>query len=70
MSPVALPTGLLLLADAALGARPGSNDVLYTPAGEACVALGIRVHDLLVVSGAVPMLALRRPHRRPAARTG
>ncbi|MDQ1685873.1 MAG: hypothetical protein QOC82_2610, partial [Frankiaceae bacterium] len=52
VSPVCLPEGVVLLADAALGASPLPGDVLYAPTGESGVALGIHTRDLLVASGA------------------
>ena len=48
VSPVCLPDGVPLLADAAVG----GGDVMYTPTGESGVALGIHTRDLLVASGA------------------
>ena len=48
VSPICLPAGVELLADAALEAV----DVCYCAVGEAGVALGIRSRDLLVVTGA------------------
>lgn len=48
VSPVALPAGVRLLADAALS----GSDVLYCPVGESGVALGIRSHDLLTATAA------------------
>jgi Cys-tRNA(Pro)/Cys-tRNA(Cys) deacylase len=48
VSPVGLPADVPLLVDAALASR----HVLYTAAGEAGVALGIRVPDLLRATGA------------------
>jgi len=48
VSPVALPDGVLLVADAALTAR----GVVYCPVGESGVALGIRTADLLQAVGA------------------
>jgi prolyl-tRNA editing enzyme YbaK/EbsC (Cys-tRNA(Pro) deacylase) len=48
VSPVCLPEGVILLADAALG----GSEVLYAPTGESGVALGIHTRDLLVASGA------------------
>lgn len=49
VSPICLPEDVLLLADAAIG----RTDVLYAPAGEGGVALGIHTRDLLVASGAL-----------------
>ena len=49
VSPVCLPDGVPLLADAAVG---GGADVMYAPTGESGVALGIHTRDLLVASGA------------------
>lgn len=48
VSPVDLPPGVELLADAAVG----QTDVVYTAVGEAGLALGIRTRDLLVVTDA------------------
>lgn len=48
VSPLVLPPGLPLLADAVLGLA----DVVYCPVGEAGVVLGIRAQDLLTASGA------------------
>ncbi|HVM28821.1 MAG TPA: YbaK/EbsC family protein [Mycobacteriales bacterium] len=48
VSPVGLPAGVEVLADAAVGA----TDVLYAAAGEGRVALGVRTRDLLVAVGA------------------
>lgn len=48
VSPVDLPPDVELLADAAVG----RTDVVYTAVGEAGLALGIRIRDLLVVTGA------------------
>jgi prolyl-tRNA editing enzyme YbaK/EbsC (Cys-tRNA(Pro) deacylase) len=48
VSPVLLPDDLPLYADAAIG----SSEVCYAPTGDTGTALGIRVGDLLVVSGA------------------
>jgi prolyl-tRNA editing enzyme YbaK/EbsC (Cys-tRNA(Pro) deacylase) len=48
VSPLGLPPGMTLLADVALAAR----DVVYCPAGEAGVALGIRSEHLLATTGA------------------
>jgi prolyl-tRNA editing enzyme YbaK/EbsC (Cys-tRNA(Pro) deacylase) len=63
VSPVCLPEGVQLLADAALTA----SDVVYCPLGEAGVALGIRTADLLKAAGArvAPLSSL--PHTAPAA---
>ena len=61
VSPVPLPAGVLLLADAALGGRFGRSDLLYAPTGEAGVALGIRLHHLLVASGARVTTLTARP---------
>ena len=49
VSPVALPDGVLLVADAALQAR----EVLYCPVGESGVVLGIRAAALLGATGAL-----------------
>lgn len=57
VSPVSLPTDVLLLADAALG----THDVLYAPTGESGVALGIRTRDLLVATGARATTLTARP---------
>jgi prolyl-tRNA editing enzyme YbaK/EbsC (Cys-tRNA(Pro) deacylase) len=48
VSPVLLPDDVPLYADAALG----GTEVCYTPTGDTGTALGIRVGDLLVVTGA------------------
>lgn len=48
VSPVALPAGVELLVDAAVGA----TDVVYTAVGEGGLALGIRTRDLLLATGA------------------
>lgn len=48
VSPVCLPADVEVLADSALGC----SDVVYTAAGEASLALGIRLRDLLVATGA------------------
>jgi prolyl-tRNA editing enzyme YbaK/EbsC (Cys-tRNA(Pro) deacylase) len=48
VSPVCLPDGVEVLADAALG----ESDVCWCALGEGGVALGVRTRDLLVVTGA------------------
>lgn len=48
VSPVPLPPDVEVLADAAVGA----TEVVYAPAGEGGVALGVRTRDLLVAVGA------------------
>jgi prolyl-tRNA editing enzyme YbaK/EbsC (Cys-tRNA(Pro) deacylase) len=48
VSPLCLPDGVLLLADAAVAAV----EVSWCPLGEGRTALGIRTRDLLVTSGA------------------
>ena len=61
VSPLSLPPGLVLLADAALSTR----DVLYCPAGENGLAFGIRSGELLTASGArvVSLTALPLPRQ-------
>lgn len=61
VSPLCLPPGVTLLADAALCAA----DVLYCPVGEGGVALGIRTADLLSASGAQVEQLSALPHPRP-----
>jgi prolyl-tRNA editing enzyme YbaK/EbsC (Cys-tRNA(Pro) deacylase) len=65
VSPVGLPPDVEVLVDAALT----STDVVYCALGESGVALGIRIPDLLVASGArtVPLTGLTVP--RPGRRT-
>jgi prolyl-tRNA editing enzyme YbaK/EbsC (Cys-tRNA(Pro) deacylase) len=58
VSPVGLPADVVLLVDTALLARP----VLYAPTGEGGTVLGIRVADLLAVTGG-QVSALTRPVR-------
>lgn len=64
VSPAALPHGVEVLADAAIGAC----DVVYTAAGEGGVALGVRTRDLLVAVGANAAALSPSPVPVPAAR--
>lgn len=48
VSPVPLPPGVEVVADAAIG----RTDVVYAAAGEGGVAVGVRTRDLLVAAGA------------------
>jgi prolyl-tRNA editing enzyme YbaK/EbsC (Cys-tRNA(Pro) deacylase) len=57
VSPVGLPPGFEVYADAALLEPGGSGNVRYAPTGDGGTVLGIRVEDLLAASGA-PVVAL------------
>jgi len=52
VSPLCLPSGMPLLADAALGADGDGSDAVYAAVGESGVALAIHLHDLLVAADA------------------
>ena len=68
VSPVGLPAAVRVLADSVLADSPqGDSDVVYTAAAEGGVALGIRVADLLAVTGAL-LAPLSSHPRRPAER--
>jgi prolyl-tRNA editing enzyme YbaK/EbsC (Cys-tRNA(Pro) deacylase) len=66
VAPLLLPDSMPLFVDEALTVELGADDVVYTAAGEARTALGIKALDLFAICGAKP-LDLKRP-RRPSAR--
>lgn len=62
VSPVGLPSAVLLLIDAAVtGTAPAEDRVLYAAAAEAGVALAIRTGDLLRATGARTATLSGRP---------
>lgn len=65
VGPVGLPDHVLLLSDTGLGNGP--TDVRYTTTGEPGVALGIRLHHLLIATGA-RAATLTAPTAEPPAR--
>ncbi len=58
VAPLMLPDDLTMLIDEQAA---GVDDVVYTPTGEACTALGIHTLDLFALCGAKPV-----PRPRPA----
>lgn len=64
VSPAALPAGVEVVADAALG----RTDVVYVAAGEGGVAVGVRTRDLLVAVGARAATLSPTPLPVPAPR--
>lgn len=60
--PLLLPSTMPLLIEAGL-ADPSADEVVYTATGEAATALGIRLRDLMVLSGARSVEMVRQAPR-------